>query len=307
MTRTVAMMTRRCFGPLAVLLLSLGAANAAPVTVADASGRAITEILYALGRNDRIVAVDTTSVYPPQALKEHPNVGYQRQLSAEGVLGMRPSLVLATEGTGPKETVAVLEHAGIPFVLVPDRHTGEGVLDKIRLVSRAVEAGGRGDCLGAAVKRDLDSLAALRGRITTPARVLFVLSMAGDRLLVAGNNTAADGIIKLAGAVNAIVGYDGYKAVNDEAIIGARPDAILVMARGGQHAITADSVFAHPAFKMTPAANRKALIAFDGLYLLGFGPRTAEAARDLAVRLYPRLAETTGTRSETSGAAGCRG
>jgi iron complex transport system substrate-binding protein len=131
------------------------------------------------------------------------------------------------------------------------------------------------------------------------------LSMAGDRLLVAGNGTAADGIIKLAGAVNAITGYDGYKAINDEAIVGAKPDAILVMQRS-QHNLTADTVFAHPAFKMTPAAARRALISFEGLYLLGFGPRTASAARELATALYPQLASAApAARSETSG-AGCR-
>jgi iron complex transport system substrate-binding protein len=316
------MIARRLTAPLVAVLFGLcPPAGATPVTVTDASGRtitindtgrvvsiggAITEILYALGRGDRIVAVDTTSVHPPQALKEHPNVGYQRQLSPEGVLGMRPSLVLAVEGAGPKEAVAVLERAGVPFVLVPDRHTGEGVLDRIKLVAKAMDAGERGDCLAGAVKADLDALARLRSGVATPARVLFVLSMAGDRLLVAGGNTAADGIIRLAGAVNAITGYDGYKAVTDEAIIGARPDAILVMQRSGQHAITADSLFAHPAFRMTPAANRNALIAFDGLYLLGFGPRTAAAARDLALRLYPQLAQEPNTRSETSGAGGCR-
>ncbi len=72
-------------------------------------GGAITEILYALGLEQRIVAVDSTSFYPPQALREKPNVGYMRQLSPEGVLGLNPSLILATEGAGPKETVAVLE------------------------------------------------------------------------------------------------------------------------------------------------------------------------------------------------------
>jgi iron complex transport system substrate-binding protein len=136
---------------------------------------------------------------------------------------------------------------------------------------------------------------------------LFVLSMAGDRLLVAGSGTAADGIIKMAGAVNAITGYDGYKAVNDEAIIGARPDVILVMKRG-EHTMKAETVFAHPAFKMTPAAAKQALVSFEGLYLLGFGPRTASAARDLAREVYPQLAAAnSGTQAGTSGAAECRG
>ena len=117
-------------------------ATGQPVTIADNSrivsiGGAITEILYALGLEQRVVAVDSTSFYPPQALRDKPNVGYMRALSPEGVLGLNPSLILASEDAGPKETIAVLRAAGIPFVLVPDKHTGKGILDKIELVATA--------------------------------------------------------------------------------------------------------------------------------------------------------------------------
>src|SRR5262245_3812762 len=132
---------------IAQILLMLGAigavagARADAVVIKDAAGRAVeivdasrivsiggavTEILYALGLEQRIVAVDTTSLYPPRALADKPNVGYMRQLSAEGVLGLSPSLILAIEGAGPKETVAVLERANVPFVSVPDRFDGDG-------------------------------------------------------------------------------------------------------------------------------------------------------------------------------------
>ena len=83
-------------------------------------GGAITEILYALGLEDRLAGVDTTSLYPAAALRDKPNVGYMRQLSAEGVLGLNPSLVLAVQGSGPKETMDVLEAAKVPLVLVPE-------------------------------------------------------------------------------------------------------------------------------------------------------------------------------------------
>ncbi len=126
------------------------------VTVADTSrivsvGGAVTEILYALGLEDRIVAVDTTSLYPPRAMKEKPSVGYMRALSPEGVLGLAPTLVLASEGSGPKETVAVLEAAAVPYVHVPDHFTGEGIIEKVRLVATVAGAEERGTCLANAV------------------------------------------------------------------------------------------------------------------------------------------------------------
>jgi iron complex transport system substrate-binding protein len=268
-------------------------------------GGAVTEILYAIGLEDRIAAVDTTSLFP-ERVRDKPKVGYMRQLSPEGVLGLAPSLILASEGSGPKETIAVLESAGVPFVSVPDHFTGDGILEKIDVVAAAAGAEARGRCLRDAVKKDLNALTRLRKIVDRPKRVLFVLSFLNDKPMVAGRATAADGIIKLAGAANAIEDYDGYKLISEEAIIAAQPDAILVMQRAEQ-SLTAETVFARPAFAVTPAAKRRAFISMDGLYLLGFGPRTALAARDLATALYPGLGSDK-FPSETAGqsALDCR-
>ena len=286
---------------LAVALALPAAAGA--VTVRDAAGRtvevkdasrivsvggAITEILYELGLKDRIVAVDTTSLFPADALKQKPSVGYMRALSAEGVLGLNPSLVLAIEGAGPKETIAVLEAATVPLVRVPDRYTGDGIIEKIRMVADIAGAHVRGETLACEVGGDLTALGKLRAKVTQPRKVMFVLSLQGGKAMVAGRNTAADGIIRLAGAVNAIDAYEGYKQIADEAIIAAAPDTVLVMQRQ-QDPIDARTLFAHAAFVPTPAAAQRSFVSMDGLYLLGFGPRTAAAARDLAEKLYPAL------------------
>jgi iron complex transport system substrate-binding protein len=298
---------RACpLGALAVtILLAMLAeiAQAAPVTVKDAQGRevkienssriisiggAVTEILYAMGLEDRIVGIDTTSIYPPRALKEKPNVGYMRQLSPEGVLGLGPTLVLAAGGAGPKEAVEVLELAAVPLVNVPDHFTSEGILERIRMIAAATGVPERGECLGKDVQTRLADLAALRKKIETPARVLFILSFTNGKPMVAGRGTAADGVIRLAGAVNAVTEFEGYKMISDEAIIAARPDAILGMERS-DFRMTASEIFAHAALASTPAAQRRSYISMNGLYLLGFGPRTVQAATDLAHALYPAL------------------
>ena len=187
-------------------------------------GGAITEILYALGFDDRVAGVDATSLYPADALRDKPNVGYMRQLSPEGVLGLNPSLVLAVQGSGPKETMDVLETAKVPLVLVPETFSEQGLLDKIRLVGHAMGADRRAECLTAAVADDLAHLRELRARVTKPVRVMFVMSLLNGRAMAAGEKTAANEIIRLAGAVNAIEGYDGYKTITDEAIVAAKPD-----------------------------------------------------------------------------------
>jgi iron complex transport system substrate-binding protein len=297
--------TARLGGAALALALMLNAAGA--VTVRDAGGRnvevkdatrivsvggAVTEILYALGLSERIVAVDTTSLFPAEALRQKPNVGYMRALSAEGVLGLNPSLILAIEGAGPQETVAVLEAAAVPLVRVPDRYTGDGIVEKIKLVADVAGEHERGECLAGRVADDLAALTGLRQKIKHPKKVLFVLSLVGGKPMVAGRNTAADGIIRLAGGVNAIDAYEGYKQIADEAVIAAGPDTVLVMQRQ-QEPIDARTLFAQAAFAMTPAAVQQSFVAMDGLYLLGFGPRTARAARDLAAALYPALQRET--------------
>jgi len=283
--------------------MSFESARAEGIVVHDARGRdvtirntsrivsiggAITEILYALGLQDKIVGIDTTSLYPPKALAEKPNVGYMRQLSAEGVLGLSPQLILAIEGSGPKETLDVLEAAKIPFVSFPETYTEQGLIEKIKLVAHAMDADARGACVAAAVSNDLAELKKLRDSVKQPARVMFVMSFLNGRAMVAGQHTAANEIIKLAGGVNAIEGFEGYKPVNDEAVVAAKPDIILSMQRGREQ-LDAQTVFANPSFALTPAAAKKSFVAMDGLYLLGFGPRTAAAARDLALSLYPDL------------------
>jgi iron complex transport system substrate-binding protein len=269
-------------------------------------GGAVTEILYGLGLEQRIVAVDATSHYPQQALREKPSVGYFRALSPEGVLGLNPSLILAIDGAGPKQAVSVLKSAGVGFVSVPDHFTGEGIIEKIRVIAAAVGVEKRGECLASAVAADLEVLARLRSGIGKPARALFVLSFVGDRAQVAGRVTAAEGIMRLSGATNAITEFEGYKAVSDEAIISAQPEAVLAMQRAS-NPLDARTVFAHQAFALTPAAKRNAFVALNALYLLGFGPRTAQAARDVASALNPSLAKAEFPSEIATAAERCRG
>ncbi len=283
---------------------------ALPARAADSSrivsiGGAVTEILYALGHDKEIVGVDTTSLYPPQAMKQKANVGYLRQLSAEGVLGLRPSLVIAIAGAGPKETMNVLEAAKVPMVIVPDSFSEQGIVEKINVIAQVTGATDRAKCLTALVHDDLAALAALRAGIgDKKKRVLFVLSLINGRAMASGTGTAADGIIKLAGATNVIGDYEGYKQLTDEAVIAAKPDVILSIQRGGPGVLDAATVFAQPAFAATPAAAKKSFVAMEGLYLLGFGPRTASAARDLATTLYPDL-KAAPLPSERAGSAAC--
>lgn len=248
-------------------------------------GGAVTEIIYALGEEDRLIGRDSTSSYPEAAMAL-PDVGYMRALAPEGVLSIEPDLILAREGSGPPEAIEVIRSAGIPFVDIPEEFTAEGIGDAVDAVAGALGVEQKGEALHAEISAQMKQLAETVSGIREKKRVLFILSMQDGRIMASGAGTAADGIIELAGAENAIVDFEGYKQLTDEAIITVDPDAILMMDRGGNHGTDPETLFAHPAIATTQAAKDKALVRMDGLYLLGFGPRTASAALDLAKALY---------------------
>lgn len=273
------------------LMAGLATAGARPLAATQgprrivAAGGVVTEILYALGLEDRIVGVDATSLHPPRALTDKPNIGYVRALSAEGVLSLAPDLVIAIDGAGPPDALRLVAEAGVRVERIAEDTSIPGVSARIRTIGRLVGQSEAAAALAAAVERDFDALARDRAALPVSRRVLFVLSLQNGRALVGGRGSSADAIIGYAGAVNAAARVEGYKPLTDEGIIEAAPDVVLMMARGN-HAVPADEIFGQAAFAATPAARTRALVTMDGLYLLGFGPRAPAAARDLMTAVY---------------------
>tara|TARA_R110002049_G_scaffold307712_2_gene509058 strand:+ start:32860 stop:33726 length:867 start_codon:yes stop_codon:yes gene_type:complete len=252
-----------------------------------AIGGSVTEIIYALGAQDRLVARDTTSTFPVAA-QALPDVGYMRALSPEGVLSVGPRVIIAEEGAGPPETIAVLQAANVPFVTVPEDYSIAGIAVKVQAVGAAIDEPARAQALADQIRRDL-SLATEQAQTEAggPRKsVLFILSTQGGRIMASGRDTAAAAMIDLAGGTNAVTAFSGYKPMTDEAVLAANPDVILMMDRGGDHDSTIADLVALPAIAPTPAGQARAVVRMDGLYLLGFGPRTAAAITDLNTALY---------------------
>lgn len=248
-------------------------------------GGSVTEIVYALGEQGRLIGRDTTSSYPPEA-EELTDVGYLRALSPEGVLSVAPDLILAEPDAGPPEAINVLKAADVAFVEIPGGFDADAVARKIRAVGAALDVPDKAETLAVEVT---DKIAAARDRAgsaaTDPKRVLFVLSAQGGKLMAGGEGTAADAVIRMAGGINALSGVQGYKPLTDEAAAAAAPEVVLMMDRG-DHSASAEELFALPALAVTPAAETGALVKMDGLKLLGFGPRTADAVTELSRALY---------------------
>ncbi len=247
-------------------------------------GGALTETVYALGLGDQVVGVDTSSVYPEQT-QALPKVGYHKRLSAESLLSLNPTQVLLTDEAGPAAALEQLQQAGVTLVQVPSGYGQSKATERIKAIAKALGQEAKGQEL---VKHIDDQLAAhkasLKGAPTGP-KVLFIYARGHRVLLVSGTNTAADEILTLAGAQNAITDFEGFKPLTPEAVIGATPEAILIPNKGLKSIGGIDGLLKLPGLADTPAGKTRKVVTFDDLKLLGFGPRTAEAAIELHKKL----------------------
>ena len=272
------------------LMLLTGCASKTKVDAPDAAprivtiGGGVTETAFALGAENQIVGVDTSSLYPEAATKL-PQVGYQRQLAAEGVVSLKPTLVLATSDAGTPAALQQIEAAGIKIVSVPNDHTVAGATSRIRQIAAILNAGARGEELVKKLETDLQSAQTCVNSSGAKPKVLFIYARGAGAANVSGTNTAADEMIKLAGGVNAVTGFENYKPLTPEALVTAQPDVILLPALGLQSLGGADAVQQLPGVAQTPAGKNRRIMAVDDLLLLGFTPRLGEGVKDLCAKL----------------------
>ncbi len=247
---------------------------------------ALTEIVYALGCESLLVGRDSTSVFPPAAMAL-PDVGYMRTLSAEGLLSLAPTLVLATEDAGPPAALRQLEAAGIALHTLRSEHRFEGLLARVERIGALLGRESAAQALVRTLRADwqqaLSRVRQLSMGEQRPPRVLFVLAHNMAQLRIAGSATAADAVIGYAGARNALAEAQGYKQLTPEAAVAAAPEVILTTTEGLQTAGGIDRLLQVPGLAQTPAGRVRRVASFDALALLGFGPRLPQ--------LLPRLAE----------------
>ncbi|MDR3447181.1 MULTISPECIES: hemin ABC transporter substrate-binding protein [unclassified Dyella] len=249
-------------------------AGDAPVRVV-ALGGDITEIVYALDAQNQLVGVDSTSLWPEAATKL-PDVGYVRQLAAEGILSLHPQLILATHDAGPATVVTQLHDVGVRIVSMPVTRTPETVVAKVKQVGAALDRESAANALAAKLQARYADLFKAVAAMPRHPRVVFLMSAGEGSPKAAGKDTAADSAITLAGGVNAGQDFTGYKAVSPEALAKLAPDVILLMRERENDVGGVDGVLKLPGIAMTPAGRARRIVFVDGQALLGFGPRNAE-------------------------------
>ena len=252
--------------------------GAKPRRIISISG-AMTEVVFALGAQNMLVATDTTSLYP-EAAQKTAKVGYMRQLSAEGLLSLKPDAVIGTTEAGPPVVLDQVRSAGVQVELVKADHTWAEVGRKVQVVGKAAGLEAQARALQARLDAQWAATQQQVAKAARKPRVLFILSHSATPQ-VSGGATAANAVILYAGGVNALTGFDGYRPMTAEAMASAAPEVILsstqsIDAHGG-----VEKFWQRPELALTPAFKRKALVTMEASKLLGFGPRLPDVVREI--------------------------
>lgn len=252
----------------------------------------INEFLYEIGAESVLVARDLTSIYPP-AIRALPSVGYHRALSAEGIISMRPTMLLTDGNLGPDAVVEQVRKVGIPVVVMSP---GSTVDSAQALMAELGERFGRkesADSVIAAWNRDMRAALADSARwagAPTPRVLVMHFGQLNNSYLALKRGSAADRIITWAGGTNAVDSVGGMMRLTPELIARAAPDVIIATDVGFDRLGTAKKFATLPGVSLTPAAKHGRVYRVDETEVMYFGPRTPASIRKLAGWLHPAAA-----------------
>lgn len=254
------------------------------------AGGALSEWVSALGGEAHLVGVDTTSQHP-QTLKALPSIGYQRQLSAEGILSLRPDVLVGTAEMGPPPVLAQVRSAGVRVELFSSEPALAAVDDNLKRLGSLLGAEQQAATLAGDYRRQIDALtASIKGAQAKQAApgVLLLVGHAGGKPLLAGQGTSGDWLLEQAGARN-LADHQGYKPLSLEALAAMDPDVLVVSDRalGGEAAVQA-LLKENPGLAGSRAVREQRVITLDPTLLVGgLGPRLPATLERLAQAFYP--------------------
>ncbi|HEN8710499.1 TPA: ABC transporter substrate-binding protein [Pseudomonas putida] len=256
------------------------------------AGGALSEWVSALGGEPRLVGVDTTSQHP-ESLKGLPSIGYQRQLSAEGILSLRPDVLVGTEEMGPPPVLAQIRKAGVRVELLSSKADLAAVDANLKQLGMLLGAEQKAAQLAADYHQQLEVLQVQVKEAQASHKVpgvLLLVGHAGAKPLIAGQGTAGDWVLRQAGGRN-LAEHQGYKNFSNEALAALDPDVVVFSDRAlvGEQALQA-LLKENPALATSRAVRDKRLVPLDPTLLVGgLGPRLPVALQDLAAAFYPAV------------------
>ena len=251
------------------------------------AGSALTETVCALGDCDKIIASDRTSLYPAH-IQQLPSIGYRGGINAEGILSLKPTLVIAEKDYVEDAVLQQLTASGVKLVIIDRKYTFNDTKKFIAQIATALNRDAEGKKLIAKIEGELAEANAMLKKATSAPKVLSIYNRGTSTISVAGKNTFGE-ILSYAGATSAVSDVEGYKPLNTEALIAANPDYLLMVSMGLESLGGIDGALKIPGVAQTTAGKKKQIVSIESLKLTNFGPRFGEAVKELVVLIHPEL------------------
>jgi iron complex transport system substrate-binding protein len=236
---------------------------------------AITETVHELGRGDQLIAVDVTSTYPAE-LPNAEKLGHTSSLKAEGLISLDPTVIIFEKGTLDQTLIGQLQAANIRMVGIEKVLSVEGAKQFIMDIAKALSV--------AEVQFLIDQIDSDLAKVTDlkpNPKVLFIYGRGAGSLMVAGEKTSLDEVIRLAGAQNAVSGFEDFKPLSNEVLIAANPDFVLLFESAKESLNGINGILDLPGMRETTAGQKQQILFMDGQLLSGFGPRLGQAVAQL--------------------------
>jgi iron complex transport system substrate-binding protein len=254
------------------------------------SGGSLSEWVVVLGGESHLVGVDSTSQHP-QSLRALPSIGYQRQLAAEGMLTLRPDMLIGSEEMGPPPVLAQLRGAGVRVEMLSAKADLTSLQASLQRIGTLLGEPQRADQAFAAYQQRLQQqdawLVAAQRQQAAPG-VLLLLGHAGGSPMAGGKDTVADWLIERAGGRN-LASHSGYKALSTEALLALDPQVVIIADRSLAGDAAREALLQqNPALASTRAARDQRLLMLDPTLLVGgLGPRLPDGLAALSAAFYP--------------------
>lgn len=246
-------------------------------------GAPATEIVFALGAGNDVIATDTTSTRP-DPVSSLPKVGYMRQLASEGIVSLKPDLVVAVEKAGPDPVLQELADLGIKIVKLPSLDQMGNLPDAITIAADSLGRQDQATLLNAQIKSDIASLANLATE--KHPSIVFLMVVGHGKPLAAGNKTTAAEIIDLIGGRNTMADFDGFKPVSSEIIAADTSDYVLITQSTIDQLGGIEGLKNHPVLGLNKAVANGHVLTVSSSTILGFGPSSASEIRAMATSLH---------------------
>jgi iron complex transport system substrate-binding protein len=238
-------------------------------------GGTLTEIIYELGQGKKIVGRDATSYFPKEVL-EIPSLGYRQSINLEGIVSLKPDLIIASKKLTPNGLITQLRKLKLKIVTIKEEDNFESAREKIRKVSKVLNEVQKGNELIRELDKDLIKVKNLKKKLSklnqAPKKLMFIYARGGNRIFLSGKKTVPHVMMTHAGFKNGFSEIEGFKPITTESLVTANPDAIILLKKGAES--LKEGVWKIKGLSLTNAGKKKNLMIMDDLSFMSFGPRS---------------------------------